>query len=273
VKRPCSFVGNQKVSAKNAKRRKGFRSQGAGFIIPESVSHLRLHELPTTKRLANVVRSIGVRTLGDLNGRSVCEVLQWKNCGRRTLREIQQLIERAISGEFDTKQIDESRVAAELLTLLEQGMLQLSPRDGQFLFASIGGLSFAEIGRQYGFTRAWVQQAVAKAIETLRKTYGSRIPRLLEQVKRRSLSISNASGLTPLLLEQWIGLPAAAGDSGSPAVTGRLSREAQVRLIASLDKNIPCSLGKFPKSPPHDLVPRLRNNGNIEANRSRLLAT
>ena len=240
------------MSAKNAKRREKVRSQRASFIIPESVCQLRLHELPITKRLANVVRSIGVRTLGDLNGRNVCELLQWKNCGWRTLGEIQQLIERATSGEFDTTQIDESTVAAELLTLFEQGMIKLSPREKQFLLARIGGLSFAEIGRRYGLTRARDHQVVSKALETLRKTYGPRIPRLLEMVKRRSLSIPNSSGLTPALLEQWIGPRFAADDSASPAVAGRLSREAQLRLIRSLDKNIPCSLEKFPKSPPHD---------------------
>ena len=259
MKRPCSLRRYRKVSTKHAKGCKKFRSQGAGFVIPQSVCHLRLHELPTTKRLANIARSMGIRTLGDLNGRSVCEVLQWKNCGQRTLREIQQLIERAISGEFDTRQIEESMAAAELLNLLEQGMLKLPPRDNQFLFARLGGLSFEEIGRRYGFTRAGAHQAVSKAVETLRKSYGYRIPRLLEIVKRRSFSIPNGSGLTPSLLEQWTGPLPQRGDSASPAVTWRLAREAQLRLIALLDKSIPCSLRKFPKSPPHDLLPRLPN--------------
>lgn len=241
---------NRRMSATNAKRGKKVRSQRRDFIVPESICQLRLDELPITKRLEHVVRSVRIRTLGDLNGRSVCEVLKWKNCGRRTLGEIQQLIERATSGEFDSKQIDESAVAGELLTLLEQGIQKLSPRDSQFLVARIGGLSFAEIGRQYGFTRARVQQVVAKAIETLRKTYGSRIPRLLEIVKRRSLSIPGASGLTPPSLNEWIGLAAAAGDSVYPAVAGRLSREAKLRLIALLDKRIPCCLEKFPKRKP-----------------------
>jgi RNA polymerase sigma factor (sigma-70 family) len=238
---------NQKVSAKNANRGEKVRTQKDGFIIPESVCQLQLDELPITARLANVVRSVGIRTVGDLNRRSVCEVLQWKNCGGRTLREIQQLIERAISGEFDTKQVEESMVAAELLTLLEQGMLNLPPRESQFLFARLGGLSYKEIGRQCGLTRARVHQAVSKTLETIRKTYGPRIPRLLEMLKRRSLSMPDGLRLTPLLLEQWVGLAAPADDSASPAVARRLSREAQLRLITSLDKRIPCCLEKFPK--------------------------
>src|SRR6266699_3290167 len=111
---------------------------GAGFAIPESVCQLQFHELPITTRLANVVRSIGAQTLGDLKGRSTFELLQYKACGWRTLGEIQQLIERAISGEFDEARIEESTAAAELLTLLEQGMAKLSPRENQFLLARIG---------------------------------------------------------------------------------------------------------------------------------------
>jgi len=206
----------------------------AGFAIPESVCQLQFHELPMTTRLANVVRSIGVQTLGDLKGRSSFELLQYKSCGWRTLGEIQQLIERAISGEFDEAQIEESTAAAELVTLLEQGIAKLSPRENQFLLARIGGedlpcLTFEEIGRRCALTRARVQQLVARVLDTLRKTWGPRIPRLLEMIKRRCLS--TVCPLTPALLEQWIG--------ESPR-SFRLSTRAQVRLIAALDENIPC---------------------------------
>ena len=207
---------------------------GTGFAIPESACQLQFHELPITTRLANVVRSIGARTLGDINGRSAFELLQCKACGWRTLGEIQQLIERAISGEFDEAHIDDSTAAAELLTLLEQGMAKLSPRERQFLLARIGGedlpcLSFAEIGRRSALTRARVQQVVARAVDNLRKTWGPRVPRLLERMKRRCLSM--VCPLTPALLEQWI---------GDCSKRFRLSRKVHVRLIAALDENIPC---------------------------------
>jgi hypothetical protein len=68
----------------------------------------------------------------------------------------------------------------------------------------------------------------AKALHALRKTWGPRVPRLLDMVKRR-LSFSNASELTPALLEQWIG-------ESSRGL--RLSRKAHVRLIAELDADI-----------------------------------
>jgi hypothetical protein len=207
---------------------------GAGFAIPESVCQLQFDELPITTRLANVVRSIGAQTLGDINGRSAFELLQCKACGWRTLGEIEQLIERAISGEFDEADIDDSAAAGELLALLEQGMARLSPRERQFLLATIGEedlpcLSFAEIGRRSALTRSRVQQLVARAVDNLRKMWGPRVPRLLEIIKRRCSSM--ACPLTPALLEQWI---------GSCSKSFRLSRKAHVRLIAALDENIPC---------------------------------
>jgi Sigma-70, region 4 len=200
----------------------------ARFSIPESACKLQFGELPITRRLASVVRSIGARTLADLNGLSACELLQCKNCYWRTVAEIEQLIERAIAGEFDVVRIEEPEAAAELLTLLELGMAKLSRRENQFLLARIRGLTFAEIGQRFGLTRARVHQVTANALHALRKTWGPRVPRLLDMVKHR-LSLSNASELSPALLEQWV---------GESSRCLRLSRKAHVRLIAELDADI-----------------------------------
>jgi RNA polymerase sigma factor (sigma-70 family) len=239
---PCNGEG----SAKNAKRHKKVQNR-AGFAIPESVCQLQFDELPITKRLVNVLRSIGARTLGDLQGCTPFELLEYKACGWRTVGEIEQLIERAIAGEFDHSHTDDSAVAAELLILLEQGITKLSPRDRQFLLARIHGLTFKEIGRRVGFTRARAHQIVAEALGTLRKTYGPRIPRLLKIVKLRCLSM--VCPLTPALLEQWIGLSRrSVGKADDSSKSFQLSREAQLRLIAALDKNIPWRLESSPKT-------------------------
>src|SRR6266576_3677682 len=207
---------------------------GVRFVIPESISQLRFAELPITSRATNLVRSIGLRTLGDLNGRSASELLRCKNCGWRTVEEVGQLIERAISGEFDEAQIEESAQPAELLRLLDEAMAKLSPRDKHLLLARIGGedvppSTFEQLGHRHGLTRARVQQIVEKTVNTLKKTRGPRVPRLLEAVKGRC--VSNVCPLTPALLAQWI------GESRS---TFELSPKAQVRLIGALDEDIPC---------------------------------
>jgi Sigma-70, region 4/Bacterial RNA polymerase, alpha chain C terminal domain len=206
----------------------------ASFMIPESISELRFAELPITTRLANVVQSIGLRTLRDLNGQSASELLRCKNCGWRTVVEIGQLIERAVSGEFDEAQIEDSGRPMELLRLLEEGMAKLSPRDKHLLLARIGGedvppATLEEIGQQQALTRARVQQILKKTLNTLKKTWGPRVPRMLEAVKQRCLS--NVCPLTPELLMQWV------GESHS---IFQLSPKAQVRLIGALDGNVPC---------------------------------
>jgi Sigma-70, region 4 len=221
---------------------------GAGLAIPESVCQLQFDELPISTRLANVVESMGARSLGDLKGLRTFELLRHKQCGWCTFGEIEQLIERAISGDFDAHGIahlSTSAAAVELLSLLEQGIAKLSPRKREFLLARIGAesracetcLSYAEIGRRCGLTRSRVQQVAVRALESLRKSSGPRVPRLLEMIKWRCLSIPNASRLTPRLLRQWIG--------ESPK-RFQLSIEAHVRLIAALDKNIPgCPVGDW----------------------------
>jgi hypothetical protein len=236
----------------------------ASFAIPESICHLAFNELPITTRLANVVRSMGARSLGELNGRGAFELLQYRACGWGTISEIQQLIERAVSGEFDVAQIEEATAAAELLSLLEQGLAKISLRDRQFVLARIGGemgsarsrrvdllcLSYAEIGRRYGLTRARVHKVFANTLDNLRKIWGPRVPRLLEVIKWRCLS--TICPLTPQLLENWVGPPVAF--SVQPTTRDhlssfRLSMEAHVRLIAALDKNIPCWPETNPKLP------------------------
>jgi Bacterial RNA polymerase, alpha chain C terminal domain len=210
------------------------RGNDVSLVVPESISQLRFTELPITIRLTNFVRSIGLRTLGDLNGQSPFELLRCKNCGWRTLVEVGQLIERASSGEFDEAQIEESARPTELLRLLEEGMAKLSPRDKHLLLARIGGedvppATLEALGRQHALTRARVQQILEKTLCSLKKTWGPRVPRLLEAVKRRCFS--NICPLTPALLGQWI---------GEARSTFQLSPKAQVRLIGALDEDVSC---------------------------------
>jgi hypothetical protein len=231
------------------------QEDAASFAIPESICHLSFNELPITTRLANVVRSMGTRNLGDLRGRSAFELLQYRACGWGTISEIQKLIERAVSGEFDVAQIEQAKAAAELLSLLEQGLAKLPLRDRQFVLARIGAqtgsnrspgadllcLSYAEIGRRHGLTRARVHKVFANTLDSLRKIWGPRVPRLLEVIKWRCLWA--VCPLTPRLLEKWVGSPAAFSSRRTTrdySSTFRLSMEAYVRLIAALDKNIPC---------------------------------
>jgi hypothetical protein len=59
---------------------------------------------------------IGARTLSDLQGCAPFELLQYKDCGWRTVGEIKQLVERAISGEFDVSEIEEHTAGEHLFS-------------------------------------------------------------------------------------------------------------------------------------------------------------
>ena len=233
------------------------QEDAGSFAIPESIRRLSFNELPITMRLANVICSIGARSLGDLNERNAFELLQYKACGWGTISEIQQLIERAISGEFNVGRIEQTTAPAELLSLVEQGLAMLPLRDRQFVLARIGAEtasarsprvdllrpSYAEIGRQYGLTRARVHKVFANTLDSLRKIWGPRVPRLLEVIKWRCLW--TICPLTPQLLSKWVDSPAAFSQRQTARdyfSTFRLPREAHVRLIAALDKTIPCWL-------------------------------
>ena len=253
--RDCAYASHSFTATDSEGATAKMQKDAASFAIPESICHLAFSELPLTTRLANVVRSMGARSLGDLNGRSAFELLQYRACGWGTISEIQQLLERAVSGEFDVAQIEEATVTAELLSLLEQGLAKLPLRDRQFVLARIGAqigsdrspgadllcLSYAEIGQRYGLTRARVHKVFANTLDSLRKVWGPRVPRLLELIKWRC--VSAICPLTPQLLEKWVGSPPSfsSGRTTRDYLNGfRLSMKAHVRLIAALDKSIPC---------------------------------
>ncbi len=78
----ASHTSSHSFSATNSERATAkIQEDAASFAVPESVCHLSFNELPLTTRLANVVRAIGARSLGDLNERGAFELLQWKACG------------------------------------------------------------------------------------------------------------------------------------------------------------------------------------------------
>ena len=51
------------------------------------------------------------------------------------ISEIQRLIDRAVSGEFDVGHIEHTTAVAELLSLIEEGLAKLPLRDRQFVLA------------------------------------------------------------------------------------------------------------------------------------------
>lgn len=206
------------------------------LVIPESVRHLRLTELPVSTRLSNVLGSMRIRTLGGVHGRRVGKFLRRKNCGRRSILELEQLIQRAASGEFDDSDIEKADAPAALLNLIEAAITKLPDRDRNFVLARVGAgrkrhHTLEQLGQRYGITRERVRVILEKLFGLIRMCYGPRIPQLLERVRQRC--ISNICPLTPELLHQW------AHEFRSRI---ELAPKPHIRIISSLDPRIPCWL-------------------------------
>jgi hypothetical protein len=209
------------------------REMSGTLSIPKSISHLRVAELPGPVRLQSMFIGAGVRRLGDLNGRSVQEFLEQKHCGVATIAALQQLLQKAIAGEFDDSAVEQSNPAEALLNLIELAIERLPDRYRRLLLKRVGAggrrpLTHEQLAQQHGVTNARIGRLLIDAFSALRKTFGPRIPRLLDLVRTRCFS--NVCPLTPELLRQW-----------APEFSSRLhlSTEAHVRIIGELDENSP----------------------------------
>lgn len=211
------------------------------FVVPKSVWRLQVAELPGPARLHPVFESIGIQTLRDLHGRSVAEFLQQKNCGVCTIAALEELLQRAVSGEFDSSPAERGNAFQALLILIEAAIQRL-PNDHRRLLLQRVGLkgsspqTLEQLGRRRGLTRQGIRFILQTLIAEIRKSFGTRIPRLLDDV--RKYCVSNVCPLTPELFEKL-----------APGFQSRLrlSPEAHVRVISVLGEYLPC----WPKGQDH----------------------
>jgi hypothetical protein len=206
----------------------------AAYSVPKHVRDLSMAELPVSKRLQHLSERISAKVLGDFDGVFPAQLLEYKNCGRRTVSELRRLISRADSGEFHTARLAKTDTIPELLRLIEGALPRLSPRDREMVFYRFGlkggePETLEKIGRRYGFTRERIRQILEKSAAIIRTAWGPRIPRLLDVLRERCLAATLP--LTPELLEKWV---------GDDALKSKLTSAVQVRFIGLLDEEIPC---------------------------------
>lgn len=215
------------------------------FVVPKSVWHLQVAELPGPARLHPVLESIGIQTLRDLHGRSVAEFLQQKNCGVCTIEALEELLQRAVSGEFDNSPLEAANPFEALLNLIEAAIQRLPSDHRRLLLQRLGTKRFPpmtleQLGRRHGLTRQGIRFILQTLFAEIRKSFGTRIPRLLDGVTQ--YCVSKVCPLTPQLLDKL----------ASPFRSRlRLSPEAQVRVIRALDEHVPC----WPKGHDHLSAP------------------
>ena len=204
------------------------------FVIPKSVWRLQVAELPGPARLHPVLKAAGVRALRDLNGRSVAELRRQRNCGVHTIAALEELLQRAAAGEFDSSLNEGTNPSQALLNLIEAAIQRL-PKNHQYLLLGRLGRrgrpppTLEQLAKGRNLTRQGVRHILQTVFTEVRQAFGPRIPRLLDQIKQ--YCILNVCPLTPNLIGKL-----------APRFRSRLclSPETHVRAIAALDKSIPC---------------------------------
>lgn len=147
----------------------------ASFSIPAEARGWSVDCVPLSKRLARVLREMGIQLLGDLEGLPVLDVFVRKGCGRKTLRELLRLLGKVSSGEFD--ELAAASSLSQVLKALNKAISALLPRTRDILLLRLGakderGLTLEEIGARYAITRERARQVLLDAGERLQRTTG-----------------------------------------------------------------------------------------------------
>jgi hypothetical protein len=144
------------------------------FFVPLGLRDLKVSRLPISVRLEGVLRQMKVRRLGELHGISVEDIRAIRNCGRKTIQEVEALLARAINGEFSISAVAlQKLILSDLLSLIDSLIEKLRPRDKEWLLSRLGTKgsipTLEEVGRKAGVTRERVRQVVEKALDFIRK--------------------------------------------------------------------------------------------------------
>ena len=204
------------------------------FFIPSYASDFSPLDLPISVRLANVLKSKGIVHFGDLHGRGLAEFKGLANCGRRTLGELESLIERIAAGEFQSAASNFSPDnTADLLRMIDGGFEKLPTQWREMLLLRLGGeadrcWTLEEVGQKFKLTRERIRQITKKAFIQIKKIAGPKMNGYLRGVA--AICSEKVCPLSPTLLTKWLG--------ENPA-TFRFNPLIYVRLIGELDPGIP----------------------------------
>ena len=191
------------------------------------------YNLPLSVRAENILKKLAIKRLGDLEGTTVSQLLDLENCGRHTVREIQDLLRRARAGEFDIAPHALQKLRPlDLLSKIDEMLSRLQTRDLEVITLRLGGngespAMLGAIGVQFNISRERVRQIVSKTLRQLPRRGGPKTRALLDRIT--STCLKNVFPLTPDLLLKW---------APSPWPL-RHNPEFYVRAIAEMCPNVP----------------------------------
>ncbi len=202
------------------------------IAIPAAFRSWPLAQMPLSVRLAGVLQKMGFRQLGDLNGVLYDQVLCMRNCGQRSLRELETLVRRVQAGEFDFARV-KGLGLDYLITQTDEAVAGISEREREMLLMRLGGgnerpMTLEEIGTKFGLTRERVRQVVDLLYDRIYKHGGPAVDTMLRRLSQKCLDA--ICPLTPELFAQWL------GPKPSPS---RYPAAFYVRLFGELNPDIP----------------------------------
>jgi Sigma-70, region 4/Bacterial RNA polymerase, alpha chain C terminal domain len=204
----------------------------ATLSVPAKIRDLDPFELPLSVRLAGALRRKSIQRLGDLDGVTVESLINLGNCGRITIQELIQLLQRAAAGEFNApKKVLQAMTRLDLLHLIDSLVEQLPDRDRDIVVQRLSGprgreRKLVEIADVYGLTRERVRQVVEEALTWLRQTGGPKLLFQLESVL--SACEKNVYPLTADVMAEWAG-----------GVRVQQGHAFYARLLGELEPKIP----------------------------------
>ncbi len=177
------------------------------LVVPPISHTIRLEELPLSPKLANLLRFCGYSKLGDLHGVNTKELMLVKNCGRRSILELIDLLRRAELGEFNSA--PEEDVAGSLRTIvqaIERAMNKVSSRNREIFEQRLFGnesnpRTLEDVGREFKITRERVRQVVKVVLLKINREGGPVLARALDRIARECGV--RVCPLTHVLFESW----------------------------------------------------------------------
>lgn len=196
------------------------------FSVPDKFRDLLLADLPFTVRAWNVFRQLNVVRLGDFNGKPCDQLEEARNCGRKTVQELRQMIDRAVAGEFLPPDAD-GWTPEMIIPLLDALLEQLPESNRSVICLKLG----ADDGRPASLStvRQRVGLSPARVVQILKQV--GRLPVLPLKAHLEALMNycrHNGDVVSPEQLSQWVG-----------ATPQRYSLSFYVRFISRLNPDIP----------------------------------
>jgi DNA-directed RNA polymerase alpha subunit len=203
------------------------------LFVPQSARGRAIKDLPISVRLENVLEKKGCRLLGDLNGRSLEEILKSKNCGRHTVNELIKLVQRVQAGEFESRSEMEGSREERLIKFIDELVMGMPLRERGIVLMRYGAdggdvATLQEIGSKYEITRERVRQILQRMGRQFHKAVSMRFDNLLRDMAAEHLAATRP--LTPEVLSYSL---------GSYAANTKFSLRFYIRIMHELTPSMP----------------------------------